>query len=87
MQEYVIVFESEYDYKDGDTVNIFDGVKGTIRKMPTKMPTMQYDFETYTTGFTKGCNYTIDKLHGINGEYDPEIDNYINKLKNKEEHK
>ena len=85
--KYVIVFdydpdpetESE-DFKDGTPIYAFENevcsipIKGTLRKLPPRMPQNAYDFETYTNGYAKGNNDVLDKIEGKNGEYDPEVD-------------
>lgn len=80
MKKWIVVFESDDEFlKPGDHITWIETPtenipvqNGILREFPTRTPQMDYDFETYQTGFAKGHNWVIDDLDGIkHGEYDP----------------
>lgn len=80
MKKWIVVFESDDDFlKPGETIKAIENAtdripiqNGILREFPQRPPFVHYDFETYQTGFAKGCNWILDDLEGIpHGEYDP----------------
>lgn len=82
--KYCIIFDYEpdelSDIRDGAEVETIQTpiesieISGVIRQLPPKMPLIQYDFETYQTGYAKGFNDLHDQLTGEYNNYDPEED-------------
>lgn len=44
----------------------------SVTPLPPKMPLIQYDFETYQTGYAKGFNDFRDQLTGVWNHYNPD---------------